>query len=94
MYRPVIDLTQSKVFLTVVGLLIRAGQVVKKIAVWLKNHIMALIVVALFLSTMAIAELTCNGSIADSIGVVLMIINGAAAVGISSILAKGGENNG
>lgn len=89
-----IDLTQFKVFLTVIGLLIRAGQAVKKIAVWLKNHTMALIVVALFLSTMAIAELTCNGSIADGVGVALITINGAAAVGISNILAKGGDNNG
>lgn len=94
MNRPVIDLTQSKAFLTAVGLLVRAGQAFKKTAVWLKNHIMALIVVALFISAMAIAELTCNGSIADSIGVALITVNGAAAVGISSILAKGGENNG
>ena len=89
-----IDLTQSKIFLTVVGLLIRVGQAVKKIAVWLKNHNMALIVVALFLSAMAIAELTCNGSIADGVGIVLITVNGAAAVGISSVLAKGGVDNG
>ncbi len=82
MNRPVIDLTQSKTFLTVVGLLVRVGQAVKRIAVRLKNHTADIMAIVLIISTAIIAELTCNGSISDSVGVVLMIINGAAAVGI------------
>lgn len=82
MDRPVIDLTQSKVFLTVVGLLVRVGQAAKKTAVWLKNHTADIMAVVLIISTAIIAELTCNGSIPYEAGVMLVIGNGAAAVGI------------